>query len=145
MSRLRGVVWVVVGMMAAACAPTPGPGAAGSAEPLAGSSWTLTELNGQPPVSGGTAPTLLFAADEPRVSGNTGCNLYNGPYTQSGDGLRMGPLVSTRRACVDEGANRQEAAFLQALESTTRFSRTADALVLYAADRAVARFRPGAP
>jgi heat shock protein HslJ len=51
----------------------------------------------------------------------------------------LGPLASTRRACADEAANRQETKFLRALESTTRSTTSADVLVLYAGDEPVAR------
>jgi heat shock protein HslJ len=108
-------------------------------EPLEGTAWRLSELNGQPAVEvGGAAPTLFFAAGEPRASGNGGCNQFNGPYTRDGGSLRFGPLASTRRACVDEAASAQETAYLRALESTTRYSATAERLLLYAGDQVVA-------
>lgn len=134
-----------LGMMILALAACMGPrvaGAGGEREPLAGTRWTLAQLNGQAPVPGlgDATPTLEFAAGEPRASGNGGCNQFSGSYTQDGASLRFGPLVSTRRACADEAANRQETAYLRALESTTRFSATAEMLTLYAGDQAVAQF-----
>jgi heat shock protein HslJ len=131
-------------MMILALAACMGPrvaGAGGEGEPLAGTRWTLAELNGQAPVPGlgNATPTLEFAAGEARASGDGGCNQFSGPYTQDGAALRFGPLVSTRRACADEAANRQETAYLRALESTTRFTATAEMLVLYAGDQAVAQ------
>jgi heat shock protein HslJ len=138
-----GLVWLGAGLALAACLGPRGAGPGGVAEPLGGTAWQLAELNGQPAVAGteGAVPTLLFAADEPRASGNGGCNQFNGPYTQAGASLRLGPLASTRRACVDEAANRQETAYLQALESTTRYAVYDDLLVLYATDQVVARLR----
>ncbi|HEY0021020.1 MAG TPA: META domain-containing protein [Longimicrobium sp.] len=145
MRRWAGVArlpWL--GMMILALAACMGPrvaGAGGEGEPLAGTRWTLAELNGQAPVPGlgNATPTLEFAAGEARASGDGGCNQFSGPYTQDGAALRFGPLVSTRRACADEAANRQETAYLRALESTTRFTATAEMLVLYAGDQAVAQ------
>ena len=132
-----------MGMMIFLLAGCMGPRAAGTggAAPLAGTRWTLAELNGQPPVAAPSdnVPTLEFAAREARASGNGGCNQFSGPYTQAGASLRFGPLASTRRACVDAAANSQETAYLRALESTTRFSATAEMLVLYAGDQAVVR------
>jgi heat shock protein HslJ len=133
-----------LGMMILALAACMGPrvaGTGGEGEPLAGTRWTLSQLNGQAPVRGlgDATPTLEFAAGEPRASGNGGCNQFSGPYTQDGASLRFGPLVSTRRACADEAANRQETAYLRALESTTRFTATAELLTLYAGDQAVAQ------
>lgn len=144
MSGLRmeaGGFCAVVLLALAACV---GPGMAGAgdaAESLAGTAWTLQELNGRAaiPATGGALPTLSFAAGEARASGNGGCNQFGGPYTQQGASLRFGPLVSTRRACVDEAANAQETAYLRALESVTRHAATAEVLTLYAGDQPVAR------
>ncbi|HYH82493.1 MAG TPA: META domain-containing protein [Longimicrobium sp.] len=117
--------------------------AGGAAEGLAGTSWRLEELGGRPAVAvpGGGVPTLTFAADEPRASGNGGCNMFNGSFTQTDASLRLGPLASTRRACTDDAANAQETAYLRALESTTRFTVSGDQLVLYAGTQVVARLR----
>jgi heat shock protein HslJ len=139
---LRGYPLLLAAVLALAACMGPREAAPGGvAEPLAGTAWRLEELNGQPAVvgTGDAAPTLLFAAGEPRASGNGGCNQFNGSYVQNGASLRFGPLASTRRACVDEAGNRQETAYLQALESTTRFSATAELLLLYAGDQVVAR------
>ncbi|HEX2077695.1 MAG TPA: META domain-containing protein [Longimicrobium sp.] len=116
--------------------------AQGGSEPLAGTSWRLIELNGQPPVAGGEALTLQFAADGQQVSGYGGCNQFSGPYTQSGSSLRFGPLVSTRRACLEPALNTQETAYFEALESTTRYSLQGGVLVLYRGNQVVARFAP---
>lgn len=138
--RLAGLA---AALALAACTGPQRAGPGGEAEPLAGTAWRLEELNRQPAVvgTGDGVPTLLFAAGEPRASGNGGCNQFNGSYTRSGAALRFGPLASTRRACVDEAANRQETAYLRALESTTRYAVYDDLLVLYAADQVVARLR----
>jgi heat shock protein HslJ len=111
--------------------------------PLAGTSWRLVELNGQP-VAGETALTLAFAAAEPLVSGFGGCNQFNGPYTQNGASLRIGPLLSTRRACVEPALNEQETAYFRALESTNRYSIEGGQLVLYRGNEVLARFEPAA-
>lgn len=143
LARRGHVVWVGAALALGACMGPRAAGGGGAAEPLAGTAWVLAELNGQPPATAPSdrTPTLAFAADEPRASGNGGCNQFSGPYTQNGASLRLGPLVSTRRACVDEAANRQETAYLRALESTTRFVVSGDLLVLYAADQPVVRLR----
>lgn len=126
--------------LAACTGSRAGPG--GTTMPLEGTSWRLAELNRQPvvPVPGDGAPTLTLSEDD-RASGNGGCNLFSGPYTRSGASLRFGALVATRRACADEAATRQEAAYLQALQSTTRYAVYDDLLVLYAQDQVVARLR----
>jgi heat shock protein HslJ len=115
--------------------------AQGGSTPLAGTSWRLVELNGQP-VVGEQPLTLVFAADEQRVSGYGGCNQFSGPYTQNGASLRFGPLASTRRACLDEALNAQETAYFAALESTNRYSIENGQLVLYRGNQVLARFAP---
>lgn len=136
----RGLGLALV-MALGACTPAQVQGGSDAPVPLAGTSWVLTELNGQTPVAGGSRLTLAFAAGEPRVSGNGGCNQFTGPYAQNGASLRMGPLASTRRACLDPAGNAQETAYLQALESTTRFATDGGQLLLYRDTQVVARFQ----
>jgi heat shock protein HslJ len=135
-----GLMVLIVGLALAACMPPQTAGAGDAPATLAGTSWRLAELNGQP-VTGTEPLTLVFDATEPRASGNGGCNQFNGPYTQNGASLRFGPLVSTRRACADPAGNAQETAYFQALESTTRSSQEGGALVLYRGNQVVARFQ----
>ncbi len=145
MRRMRGcgLVALVVGLALAACMPPRTPGTGGDAPAtLAGTVWRLTELNGRAPIPGGETLTLMFDPAGSRASGNGGCNQFNGPYTQAGASLRLGPLVSTRRACANAAANAQETSYLRALESTTRSGREGGSLVLYDGTRAVARFQP---
>lgn len=104
---------------------------------LPGTSWTLLQLEGAP-VTGDL--TLEFAAGgEPRASGNAGCNRFSGGYTQAGTSLRFGPLISTKRACAEDAMNRQESAYLGALQNVTRAVVTTDRMDLFAGDRLVAR------
>lgn len=71
------------------------------------------------PVMAGSAITLTFGSDG-RLAGNSGCNLYGGSYTLEGEALHIHPdLISTMRACVDEGMMQQEHHFLQALPQMT--------------------------
>ena len=115
--------------------------AQGGGAPLAGTSWRLVELNGQPVA--GTEPLTLSFGTEGQVSGYGGCNQFSGPYTQSGASLRFGPLASTRRACLEPALSEQETAYFAALESTTRYSIEGGQLVLYSGIDVVARFRRG--
>jgi heat shock protein HslJ len=137
----RGLGLALVVVALGACVPAQGQGGSAAPSPLAGTSWRLVELNGQA-VVGEEPLTLVFAADEPRVSGYGGCNQFSGPYTQNGASLRFGPLISTRRACLEPALNTQETAYFQALESTTRYSIEGGRLVLYRGNQVVARFEP---
>lgn len=118
------------------------PAQAQAPSPLAGTSWRLGELNGERVIPGGEHLTLQFAADGASVSGYGGCNQFSGPYTQNGASLQIGPLASTRRACLEPALNTQETAYFQALDSTTRYSIERGHLLLYSGDQVVARFVP---
>lgn len=107
-----------------------------------GTGWRLVELGGQPVTvaQNTSAPSLQLNAAEDRASGETGCNGFFGSYELSGATLRFGQLASTRRACLDEAMNRQEQAYVRALENT-RTWRIADGALILAGDAGdLARF-----
>jgi heat shock protein HslJ len=79
--------------------------------------WVLTELNGKP-ISVGTGrerPRLEISLDEGRVTGTTGCNRLNGPIKADTHHLLIGPLATTRMACLEE-TGKLEGDFLKALQ-----------------------------
>jgi heat shock protein HslJ len=65
-----------------------------------------------------TQITLMFNADG-TVAGNGGCNNYNGPFTLTGattpkgNGISVGPLVSTKMFC--QATSGQETTYLNIL------------------------------
>jgi heat shock protein HslJ len=94
-------------------------GDVGPTSPLVGPNWTLTELNGQPPVPG-TSVYIQFDADG-RVAGSDGCNSFTGPYTVSGSTIDFPePRASTLRACLPE-VGAQAAAFNAALDNAATY------------------------
>ena len=76
----------------------------------------------------GEPPTLVFG-DDGQVAGHSGCNRLFGPFRDSGDGLALGPLASTRMACPPP-LMALEAAFFAALEATTGYRLEAERLSL---------------
>ena len=98
---------------------------------LSGPTWRVTGYNngmaGVVSVVSGTQLSMVFDTDG-RVSGDTGCNTFNGPYTISGASITFGPLITTRRACLSDDANRQEQQFLAALAATTTYQLMGDRL-----------------
>ena len=87
------------------------PRALPAASPIEGS-WRIEALNGRP-VLAGTRPNVSF--DNGRISGNAGCNRFNGSYDFARGRLNAGPLASTRMACLDRARSRQETAILAVL------------------------------
>lgn len=92
---------------------------------LTGSAWEVIGYNnGKQAVTSvlaGTTLTIEFGQDG-NVSGNAGCNTYSGPYTLTGNQIKIGPLGSTMKACSDPaGIMDQESQFLMALQSTATY------------------------
>ncbi len=100
---------------------------------LAGTSWTMTSLGGQPPVEGTTVYLNFDTAAE--ASGNSGCNGFGGTYETDGFHIEFGPLIGTLMACLDEGIMEQETSFRNALEDAAFYDvSTTGSLRLYDAD-----------
>jgi heat shock protein HslJ len=97
---------------------------------LPGSDWVLVDLAGTPALPGGKA-TLAFP-DVGRVAGNASCNRFTGTILLTGEAIKMGPLASTRMACVDNDVSKQEDMYLKALGSATRYEYKDPYLLIYA-------------
>ena len=83
-------------------------------------------------------PTLSFDLRNKKVSGNTGCNSFNGPVTIEGNKISFKlPMAMTRMMC--EGAG--ETTFLETLASVNTYAITENnTLALMKDDIAVMRF-----
>lgn len=106
--------------------------------PLRGTYWKLVRLQGAPV---GVAeqqrePHLIFAANEPRLSGSGGCNNVMGGFeTGAGQQLRFKTMASTMMACTAGMA--QETQFLRALEGVASYRIGGGRLELLDAGQAV--------
>jgi putative lipoprotein len=117
---------ILVATVAAACSSAPAGG--GASASLPGTSWKLVELGGSEP-AGEAKPTLVFAPAGGTVSGNSGCNTFNGSVTIDGDSIEFGPLAGTRMAC-PEPAMSVETAYLAALDGATNWRIDGSQLIL---------------
>jgi heat shock protein HslJ len=115
--RFENALRCLLALGLAACAAAPPPS-------LAGTRWMGVI---DPSLDKRFAPWLEFVA-EGRVSGYTGCNLLQGAWKVQGDGVRVGPLVTTKRACAgpEQAIERRVVA---ALNEHSRITREADRLV----------------
>lgn len=104
--------------------------------------WKLAWVEGFDSMPDGvTNPTIRFAADG-HLSGNTGCNGAGAAYTLDDDRLTLGPVSSTRRACLDPRGNALESAYLGALRAARGYRITNGQLeLLDEGGQVVARFR----
>ena len=101
---------------------------------LPGTSWKVMNYNnGKEAVVGlltGSEISLNFGTDG-RLSGNAGCNTYNGGYEASGTALKIGPLVSTQKACDQPaGVMDQEQQYLAALQNAATYEIAGDTLTI---------------
>jgi len=103
---------------------------------LANTQWRLASFNVQgaeSAVINGTTVTIKFGADG-RVGGSTGCNSYGGEYREQADSLSFSRLISTKRACLEQSANRQEQQYLAALESSRSYKLSDTGLTIFYGD-----------
>lgn len=121
MRRLLTIL--VIGLALSACeSATSGDG---SANRLTQNDWLAQTIAGKPTIG---RVTLAFL--EGRVSGRSGCNLYSGPVETGAGTLKVGPLISTKMACMRPGLMQQESAYLNALQSAQTYSIGADKLTI---------------
>jgi heat shock protein HslJ len=105
-SHFAAVVSVLC-LVSACAGSAPVPAATTTA--LEGMLWTLHQFEGQPL---STQPiTLRFESGT--VSGRAPCNSVSASYTRDGDGLRFGPIATSKMYCADAAALEQ--AYLAAL------------------------------
>jgi heat shock protein HslJ len=120
---------------AASAAPAASQAPAASGTPLEGTDWLLTDYAGPEgttiPVPEAVAATALFEGG--KVSGNSGCNTYNGSYTLDGDKITISQLATTMMACGDVQMA-LEAAFTTAMGKVATWSITGDTLELKTAE-----------
>jgi heat shock protein HslJ len=97
--------------------------------------WTVTSYytgDAVQSVLGGATLTAEF--DKTRVSGDAGCNTFTGAYETKGETITIGPLATTRRACLDSIVANQEQKYVAALELATTYRLTGTRLDLFRAD-----------
>ena len=112
-SALAASVVVVLGLSACETPAVPGE------IDLTQVDWTAETINGMPVIEPGRV-TLSFS--EGRVSGRGGCNLYSGPVEYGRGAMKVGPLISTKMACMANGVMQQESAYLTTLQAAVSYS-----------------------
>jgi heat shock protein HslJ len=95
-------------------------------------SWIVTSYYSGDAITSVVGDATLTAdfADDGTLSGNAGCNNYNGPYEIDGDSISIGPLAGTKMACSSDELSKQETDYLAALELAESFTVTGNRLDL---------------
>jgi heat shock protein HslJ len=93
--------------------------------------WVLQSIGNRPLPKIETAPFIVFNPKEKSAGGNTGCNVFGGNYTQSGDRLKITNVVSTMRACIEDERMNVERDFKNGLDRADRYLIAGGKLDLY--------------
>lgn len=113
----------VLGCILLSACNTPKKAASASGEAALAGNWELDFISGPRIAFDGLypnrKPTISFDIAAKRVSGNTSCNSYNGPYTIDGNNISFTqPMGVTKMMCEDIQG---EATFLETLKKINRF------------------------
>jgi copper homeostasis protein (lipoprotein) len=94
---------------------------------LTGKYWKLVRLNGKPVQASSREPFIRLMAEENRVNGNSGCNMFNGKYELlEGNKIKFPPFAMTKMACMDSNV---EDEFMKVIGKTTSYSLTSNELI----------------
>ncbi|NTU72005.1 MAG: META domain-containing protein [Coriobacteriia bacterium] len=111
---------------------------------LTGMTWYATNYNnGKQAVVGLVeSSTITIAFDDSNaVSGNASVNEYSSTYKVDGENMTIDAQIGTTKMMGEPELMAQEAAYLAALPTTTRYEITGDELILWNGDARVAGFR----
>jgi heat shock protein HslJ len=117
--------------------PSPNSAAAAAAEqPLSaapdGTRWRLVEST-LPGLEAGAGTGIRIEFVEGRLAGDSGCNRFSAPLGFSGEAIKLGIVMSTKRACLD-GRGAAERSLYDALPGVSRAVRVGEQLRLEHAD-----------
>lgn len=87
---------------------------------LAGSEWGI---------EGSDLPFIQFGS-KGEMTGNGGCNNFGGSYQINGSRLIIGPIMSTKKACIGPAMD-TETQFFAALQKAHRFEASHKTLVIF--------------
>lgn len=109
--------------------------------PTLGGTWELDYISGSKiafeGLYPGKKPLVTFDTESSKVSGNTGCNTFNGKLATTGNRISFAdPMATTRMMCPGEG----EQAFLETLKKVNAYAIHNNTLTLLMGDMAMMRF-----
>lgn len=93
--------------------------------------WVLESIKGRQyfvPIKG---VFMNFDASKDGVGGNSGCNVFGGKYKATGSRIEISKVISTMRACVEDGKMTTEREFFDGLRVADRYEIRDGRLFLY--------------
>ena len=124
LKNLLAVGVIGTAILVTGCQTTPNAAAgiqANNLSLLQSKTWYLTQIGHTEikTTADRNTPTLQFDQSTQRLSGSDGCNRIMGSYTAGRDTLTLGPVASTRMACLNNGNIDQQ--FNEALAKTANY------------------------
>lgn len=114
----------------------------GSAQRLDDQRWALEQIGNRQTIAPIKGVFINFDTSKNSVGGNTGCNVFGGSYTASRNTISMTDLISTMRACIEDGKMQTERELLDGLRRADTFEITNNnRLKLYDNGRLLLTFR----
>lgn len=114
----------------------------GAAQRLDDQRWVLEKIGNRQTIAPIKGVFINFDSGKRSVGGNTGCNVFGGSYTASRNAISMTELISTMRACIEDGKMQTERELLDGLRNADTFEiRNDNRLRLYDNGRLLLTFR----
>jgi len=117
-------------------------GGIGQAQRLDDQRWALEQIGNRQTYAPIRGVFINFDSTKRSVGGNTGCNVFGGSYIATRNTISMTDLISTMRACIEDGKMQTERELLDGLRRADTFELTSDnRLKLYDNGRILLTFR----
>jgi heat shock protein HslJ len=112
-----------------------------ASDPLDGTSWNMYAYRKTKPLPG-TSITATFANG--KISGDSGCNSYDGRYRVNGDKITISDLFNTLMSCPPkpEGIMEQEQFILETLEDAQTYQLSEGILLIFRTNGEALTFEP---
>ena len=93
----------------------------GSRRQLGDKRWMLESIRNRKTFVAIKGVFINFDEQKGSAGGNSGCNVFGGEYTVKGDKIAIKDIVSTMRACIEDGKMAVERDFFEGLRSANRY------------------------
>ncbi len=107
------------------------PDNGGQRRELEDKKWTLDAIKGVPVSKIGRTAFVSFDKTKGSAGGNSNCNVFGGSYTATGSSVKIVGVISTMRACEDDGRMAIEREFLDGLRIANRYEIKGGRLMLF--------------
>ncbi len=106
---------------------------------LEGRKWMLESTSSFKSIVG--EAFVRFDAKKKSVGGNSGCNVFGGDYSQDGNKIKIGDVISTMRACIEDDRSSIERELFEGLRTVDRYEIRGGKLFLYKGRSLLLTFR----